>query len=536
VVRASRIPGNTGVCACLCVLSCATYGARPKSPAEGGATWTRVESDHFTVVSDLPREEAESTARELEQGLEALTNVVFKRPRTPVEHTTVVVFQDSSDFHAFMPSMVEGRFYPHLSNDPEGPRFLVVHGNLMTDDRIAFFHELTHDLFDRNFGSSPPWLREGWAEYYSSIRTDGHEVIFGERARHLTFTEESGYFAYREKSGAAGLAIPIGLVPPPSKLIHMRQREFYGPALASNPTTDDELSTETNYAAAWALVHMLLDGPAAYQELFKAFLQGAVAGKTLDAAFRTAFADVSPAQLDQDFRRYLAAREIVVSKVRYVPPAKPFSVTSCSMTDAEVHLYWAFLTAWRGPSAQAARRDLDAAVAAAPTWPDATYYRGLFFLAAGDTASAVRDIGLALEASPGDSRFLLGALVLSLRRQNATHSGDTAPLLDAAERLRPVAHTAVELNVAADTLRRLSRLDEALELAERAVALAPVDADILDTLANVLFDLGRVEEAVQIQTTAASFLDEDTGDHGITKRLVRYKAALDEREKARGGS
>jgi hypothetical protein len=166
VTRASRIPRNTGVCACVCMLSCATYGARPKSPAEGGATWTRVESQHFIVVSDLPREEAESTARELEQGLEALTNVVFERPRTPVEHTTVVVFQDSSDFHAFMPSMVEGKFYPHLSNDPEGPRFLVVHGNLMTDDRIPFFHELTHDLFDRNFGSSPPWLREGWAEYW----------------------------------------------------------------------------------------------------------------------------------------------------------------------------------------------------------------------------------------------------------------------------------------------------------------------------------------------------------------------------------
>ena len=99
--------------------ACAEFGAHPKCPAKGGSPWAQIDSPHFTVVSDLPRDQAESMARDLEEGLDALTQIAFEHAKIPVEHTTIVDFQDDSDFHAFLPKLVDGAFYRSLPNDPE---------------------------------------------------------------------------------------------------------------------------------------------------------------------------------------------------------------------------------------------------------------------------------------------------------------------------------------------------------------------------------------------------------------------------------
>jgi tetratricopeptide (TPR) repeat protein len=91
-------------------------------------------------------------------------------------------------------------------------------------------------------------------------------------------------------------------------------------------------------------------------------------------------------------------------------------------------------------------------------------------------------------------------------------------------RLGRVARTAAELNAAADTLNQLGKSAESLPLAERAAKLAPYDADVLDTQATALFNLDRVAEAVEVQTAAVAFMDEDERDPGILQRLELYKS------------
>ncbi len=68
------------------------------------------------------------------------------------------------------------------------------------------------------------------------------------------------------------------------------------------------------------------------------------------------------------------------------------------------------------------------------------------------------------------------------------------------------------------------RLDEALELAERAVALEPDSAIYRDTLAEVLFLLGRTREALQVEQ--ACVLD-DPGQWHLHQQIEKYQAALD---------
>ncbi len=100
------------IAATLC--GCTAYGTRPESPAHGGRAWAEASSQHFRVVADLPAEETAARALELEQGLDAINQVAFEHARTPLEPTTVVVFSEGSDFHAFAPELIEGQFYRKL--------------------------------------------------------------------------------------------------------------------------------------------------------------------------------------------------------------------------------------------------------------------------------------------------------------------------------------------------------------------------------------------------------------------------------------
>src|SRR5580765_2401061 len=63
-------------------IACTPYGSRPTCPGEGGQPWVRVESQHFSVVTDLDRAEAESTARQLEEGMDAIAHIACVHPRT----------------------------------------------------------------------------------------------------------------------------------------------------------------------------------------------------------------------------------------------------------------------------------------------------------------------------------------------------------------------------------------------------------------------------------------------------------------------
>jgi tetratricopeptide (TPR) repeat protein len=65
-------------------------------------------------------------------------------------------------------------------------------------------------------------------------------------------------------------------------------------------------------------------------------------------------------------------------------------------------------------------------------------------------------------------------------------------------------------------------LDQSLEAAERAVALEPEDSNILDTLAEVYFRLGRVAEAIATEERAQALAPED---RYLREQLDRFRAA-----------
>ncbi len=488
-------------------------------------------SEHFRVLADLPKEEAIGVAQELEENLRALEQVAFSTSRVPVDPTTVVVFAEESDFHAFAPTDLDGVFMQGLSFDLEPSRFLLLHGKLSQSSRITCVHELTHDLFERNFGAAPPWLHEGWAEYYSTIELEPDRVRIGRGLPRLTFTEEPQIVGRIASNGTQVVAMPIALVAPPSELLGLGGDEFYRAALLPNPSEDDKLREASLYIGSWALVHMLLDGPEPYPTRFKRFMEE-VRNDRVEPAWERAFAGVSSADFDRDFRHYLSERTLATFE--YARPKDDDSsspITTRTMSDAEVRVLWARLSALPGEKGAAAESDLDEAVREDPTSADSHYFRGAFLLKKGRLDEAESEFSQAASLAPNEPRYLHGLLSLRIARlpKNApVPAGD--PAIELAAQLARVAHSAVEFyTVSAVNLGSGDRV-AALEFAKRAVALDPIDSQLLDGKARAFAALGRFQEAADTERSALAFLRE--GQRGsaplLGKRLKSFeRKALD---------
>jgi uncharacterized Ntn-hydrolase superfamily protein len=92
-----------------------------------------------------------------------------------------------------------------------------------------------------------------------------------------------------------------------------------------------------------------------------------------------------------------------------------------------------------------------------------------------------------------------------------------------------LAHALARKDVDASTLNGLAwtcatnnvHLEKALEAAERAVALEPKNAEILDTLAEVHYRSGNAAKAVEVETRALSY---SPNDQYLKEQIARFKS------------
>ena len=487
-------------------------------------------SEHFRVVADLSKEDAIELAQELEENLRALEHVAFSTSRAPVDPSTVVVFTEESDFHAFTPASFDGVFRQGLPFDLEPSRFLLLHGKLSLQSRITCMHELTHDLFERNFGAAPPWLHEGWAEYYSTIELEPDRVRVGLGLPRLTFTEESQIVGHIASDGTQVTAMPIALVAPPSELLGLDRDAFYRDAMSAKPSQDENLHEASLYIGAWALVHMLHDGPEPYPTRFKRFMDE-VRNDRVEPAWERAFAGLSSADFDRDFRHYLGERKLATFE--YGRPKAELSnpITTHTLSDAEVRVLWARLSSLDGESGAAAERDLDEAVREAATSPDTHYFRGAFLLKKEHFDEAESELSQAVSLAPSEPRYLHGLLSLriaQLPKNPHLHAGD--PVVELAARLARVARSAVEFYSLALVSFDSGDRSAALGFAERAVQLDPIDSRLLDGKAQVLAGLGRFQQAAETERSALAFLPDGESAPQYGKRLKTYERRAREQE------
>jgi tetratricopeptide (TPR) repeat protein len=437
-----------------------------RCPAQGGAPWRELATEHFVLRTDLDRDDALETLRRLERLHAAIRSALFEGAPGPglVE---VVAFRSAEEFRELAPAGVDA-YYLRSSGSP--PR-IVLTGALAPSQRELLSHELTHHFLGAAFQRQPRWFAEGLAAYMESLGDQG---------------------------GGADLVVGRA---PPARLSRARwdpvpSREVLGWSGMPQPRA------WALYASSWLLVHYLATRQ---PEAFAAFQRRLARGEDPDAAWRAELPALDPARpgaleaLDRTLAAY-ARRDVEVS-FRPAPPPAGIAPVEEPMPPVEVHALRLALWPQRADPAPAAlRAEVAEALREDPHHPVA-----LQVLAETERRDPEPLARTAVAAHPDDARawtFLAGALAGSAR------AAEREAAYRRAAELAPD-HAAALANLAGDLLDG-GRSGEALPYARRAAALAPWSPPILHRYAAVLADLGRCAEAIPVQRRALEALPDGT--------------------------
>jgi hypothetical protein len=254
-------------------------------------TWRELTSRHFVLWTNAGRWKARRTLLRLERLRSALLEhfrewIPGGEPKG--ERLEVVLVATAEDYRAFGgPAGSLGCFASGTSGLEITRKLALMSLWPSARQRRVVLHELAHYFIDRYLPGGPPWLNEGLASYYETLREDPVGTVAGRRA-----------FVYDGRSSAE--------IPPLEELFAMGQG-----ALSAAPMR--------YHAAAWALVH-LLSSPAR-KDRFQAFLALLRGEETPARAWTAVFGEVDLGSLHRHLRGYVLWGKL--STVRY--PRAPAS-------------------------------------------------------------------------------------------------------------------------------------------------------------------------------------------------------------------
>nr|WP_238539647.1 hypothetical protein [Corallococcus macrosporus] len=469
-------------------------GMRALCPLEGGRPWVEVRSPHFTVRSNLDAETAEEAARELEllrEGLLQAWGGSFDPPGT----VDIILLHNRSALEEFTDLRIEG-----FSTTTEDGPLLVLAGHAYafveaTADTTTQAHELTHYLSELALVRQPRWLSEGLASYLETIalRPERREVILGRM--------HDAFYTQVRRHGWRTL----------DELWEWDRKGLLGTA-----------ESRQHYASSWLWVHFFITRHGArFEDFQKRLMHGEEPRAAFDAAFR-GVEDLA-GELNGYVRRpgHMNYRTITAPLAPVTSPLR-----TRPLRPAQVHAIRAqlFLMTPGSSPMEARRAHLEREMAEAareePGNVDAMLLR------IRSTEDPFRRLGLAraLVARHPDSGHAWNALAQALDAAGNTSDEQEAARLRAVE-LLPGSVSAQ--NGLASYYARTAQPEKGLTAAQRALALAPGNASVLDTWSTVLFQLGRCPEALEAQRRAADMLHEGTPQRlsrTVHDTLARYQA------------
>ena len=285
---------------CLALLAACATPAPPAVVAENGdSLWLRVESEHFTVESNLGNERrVRDIAAEFETLWAAFAAVPVLGLEPPAEKPLVVVLQAKSEYRYLAGEQSAGLF---MQGTFLGPLILLPpSGGAFRETVIK--HELAHYMAsDFLPHDAPLWLAEGLAQLMETATYDEREgeVLFGD-------------FSWGRVHGA-GLDMPASKVmrPWPRRRSARENHEYYG--------------------RSWLIVHYLVDY---HLQEFLDFLVRVSHGEDWQQAWDQELS-VSRKFLDKELDDYHARAKYGLWKSRVRrPDSDTYAVSTVSPSDA----------------------------------------------------------------------------------------------------------------------------------------------------------------------------------------------------------
>lgn len=448
----------TLVLAVLCAFPSAAVQAKLylAAPPQSRDTWRSVRTNNLFVIGNADAEKLRQVAAWLEFFHTAFARLVSRNVIDSSTPTTVIIFRDDASFTPFKPlyqgrpANVAGFFQPGddvnyiaLALDPTE-----------RDPYGTAFHEYIHLHLKDNVPGAPTWLNEGLAELYGSLQFSGTEALLG-------------------------APLPYARLLRDNELLPLTTLLSIG---TNSPHYNEADKSGIFYGESWALVHYLMLGERGRQEQFRRFLQLVSRGDDATKAIQDAFG-MSIDVLQQDFEAYVRRGNFSAQRLDGVNPQSYASYTAMqrsSLTEAEVNHYLGDLLLHIGRDTDA-ERYFKQAVAFDPGFAAANASLGRLYVHQRRYADAKKYLQKATSQPQNYLTHYLYAFVLSREGVSANgmingYSRENAAIMREqllqAIKLAPDHAPSYHLLALVDVVTG-ERLDEALEMAQKANRLAP---------------------------------------------------------------
>ncbi len=364
--------------------------------AAPGPPWRLTRSPHFEIYAQSSDQRARALLAWFEQLRAFFEQQRGWKPGSSPQ-VRVIVFAAEQEYEPYRLRSASDAYYVG-----SGSQDYIV---MSTDDPAKFglaAHEYAHLVLRSSLGQPPPWLKEGLAEFYATLRITEHA------------TELGGVLPGRLHTLEKSSWIPLPELMSLSEAAQQRQ---------------ERRAADLFYAESWALTDMLALSPE-YAPGFQKVLALAGSGSPGLEALRTTYGKSGDA-IARDLRDWLNQRTLpVIQLPAVVTESVPVEVSDVSPIATRLLLAQVLLAA--GEFDRAETRFI-ALAREAPDSPEVSAALGMIALRRGDTEGARRAWKRAIEQRIADPRLCYNYAVLA----------DEAGL--PAEAIRPALERAVEL-------------------------------------------------------------------------------------------
>src|SRR5689334_16013353 len=209
--------------------------------------WLELQSEHFTLRTDLPEEDARGAIAGLELIRNALLAAGWHGKTASPARIGVVALASGRELKEFLGDQVDGM----AGTSRFGERMILVRadGNLLESEVVK--HEVTHALMQEYLVTNPRWVEEGIACFLETLDIDPGKL---EAVRGASQWQRRRWL--RDHDAATGINWSLQIM-----------------GMGSNFKNYDGYAYET---LSWALVHWMVDE---HPDKFAAFLGGLSRGE-----------------------------------------------------------------------------------------------------------------------------------------------------------------------------------------------------------------------------------------------------------------
>lgn len=439
--------------------------------ASSKEVWLKARSRHFTLIGDASEKEIRGAATRLEQFREAFLQLFPPLAINSSIPVTVIVFKDDAAYRPFKP-LYHGKpadVSGYFQSSGDAAYITLATGRSGRSAGATIFHEYVHALMNDGARPLPIWLSEGVAEYFCAFEVTGgwEKVWLGkEVTSHARFLRERPLLSLQT-------------------LFAVDQ---------SSPYYTEVDKKNLFYAESWALTHYLMRGEGGKRRSqLHQFINDLAQGKAVDESFNRAF-QTDYATIERELKNYVS-RGAYQSEQLTLNQQVAFSVETrvVALGEAEVQAYLGDLL-WRIHRSADGEAFLNRALSIDPKLAMAHFSFGMLRMRQNRYGEARSHFRRAAEADP-QNYLAHYHYADAIHREQVDESRFVSEFReDSVKEMREALGRARQLNPDfADTYKLLAfinlvlgeDLDEAVNLINRAIALAPHREDIVYTLAQI---------------------------------------------------